>query len=34
MNRRFIIVGIVLGVIVAMAYFAGSPVIGGFDTLR
>jgi len=34
MNRRFIIVGIVLGVVVTLAFIAGSPMFGGFDTLR
>jgi len=34
MNRRFILVGIVLAVVVALAFIAGSPMFGGFDTLR
>jgi len=34
MNKRFIIVGIVLGIIVAIAVVIGSPAIGGFDTMR
>jgi len=34
MNRRFILVGIVLGAIVTIAFIAGSPMFGGFDTLR
>ncbi len=34
MNKRFIIVGIVLGVIVALAVIIGSPAIGGFDAMR
>jgi len=29
-----IIVGIVLGGLVAFAFFLGSPMFGGFDTLR
>ena len=34
MNKRFVIVGVVLGIIVAIAVFIGSPAIGGFDMLR
>jgi len=34
MNKRFVIVGIVLGIIVAFAVFIGSPFIGGFDMFR
>ena len=34
MNKRFIIVGIVLGIIVALAVIIGSPAIGGFDAMR
>jgi hypothetical protein len=34
MNKRFVIVGIALGVIVAIAVFIGSPAIGGFDMFR
>jgi hypothetical protein len=34
MNKRFIIVGVVLGIIVALAVFIGSPAIGGFDAMR
>jgi len=34
MNKRFIIVGIVLGAAVALAFLVGSPMFGGFDTLR
>jgi UPF0716 family protein affecting phage T7 exclusion len=34
MNKRFIIVGIVLGVIVTLAVFIGSPALGGFDMFR
>jgi len=33
-NTRFIIVGIVLGAVVTIAFIAGSPMFGGFDTLR
>jgi hypothetical protein len=34
MNKRFVIVGIVLGIIVAFSIFIGSPAIGGFDAFR
>jgi hypothetical protein len=34
MNKRFVIVGIALGIIVAIAVLVGSPAIGGFDMLR
>ena len=34
MNKRFIIVGILLGTIVTIAVIVGSPAIGGFDSLR
>jgi len=34
MNKRFVIVGIVLGIIVALAVIIGSPAIGGFDAMR
>jgi hypothetical protein len=34
MNKRFIIVGIVLGIAVGIAFFLGSPMFGGFDMLR
>jgi len=34
MNKRIVIVGIVLGAIVTLAFFMGSPMFGGFDTLR
>jgi len=34
MNKRFVIVGIFLGTIIAIAFFAGSPMFGGMDTLR
>jgi hypothetical protein len=34
MNKRFIIVGIALGIIVAFAVIIGSPAIGGFDAMR
>jgi UPF0716 family protein affecting phage T7 exclusion len=34
MNKRFIIVGVVLGIIVTLAVIIGSPAIGGFDAMR
>jgi len=34
MNKRFILVGVALGVIVILAVLIGSPAIGGFDSLR
>ncbi len=34
MNTRFVIVGVVLGIIVTLAVIVGSPAIGGFDALR
>ncbi len=34
MNKRFIIVGLVLGIAVTVAVIIGSPAIGGFDALR
>ncbi|CAI9831190.1 conserved hypothetical protein [Nitrosopumilaceae archaeon] len=33
-NSRFIIVGVVLGAIVAAAVIIGAPGLGGFDSLR
>jgi hypothetical protein len=34
MNKRFILVGVVLGIIVVVAVIIGSPAIGGFDGMR
>jgi hypothetical protein len=34
MNKRFVIVGVLLGIVVTLAVIIGSPAIGGFDTLR
>ena len=34
MNKRFIIVGIILGTIVTIAFLIGSPMFGGFDMMR
>ena len=34
MNKRFIIVGVALGIIVVAAVLIGSPMFGGFDSMR
>ena len=34
MNKRFIIVGIILAGAIALAFFVGSPMFGGFDAFR
>jgi hypothetical protein len=34
MNKRFIILGIILGAIVAIAVYVGSPAFLGFDIRR
>lgn len=34
MNKRFVIVGITLGIIVTFAVIIGSPALGGFDAAR
>lgn len=34
MNKRFIVVGIGLAIVVTLAVIIGSPMFGGFDTLR
>ena len=34
MNKRFIIVGIALGIVITIAVIVGSPAIGGFDSMR
>jgi hypothetical protein len=34
MNKRILIVGILLSAVVAFAFFMGSPMFGGMDTLR
>lgn len=33
-KRRFIIVGVLLGTIITVAFFMGSPMFGNFDQLR
>jgi len=34
MNKRFLIVGVFLGILVTLAVIIGSPAIGGFDAMR
>ena len=34
MNKRFIIVGVALGLIIVAAVLIGSPMFGGFDSMR
>ena len=34
MNKRFIIVGISLGIVITIAVILGSPALGGFDAMR
>ncbi len=34
MNKRFILVGVVLGIVVIMSVIIGSPALGGFDAMR
>ena len=34
MNKRFIIVGVVLGIVIVAAVLIGSPMFGGFDSMR
>jgi hypothetical protein len=34
MNMRFVIIGVVLGIIVTFAVILGSPALGGFDAMR
>ncbi len=33
-NKRLVICAIVLGSIVTIAFFSGSPMFGGFDMIR
>jgi len=34
MNKRFIIVGVALGIVITIAVIIGSPALGGFDAMR
>jgi UPF0716 family protein affecting phage T7 exclusion len=34
MNKRFVIVGLVLGIVITLAVIIGSPALGGFDSMR
>jgi hypothetical protein len=34
MNKRFILIGIVLGTVITFAVIIGSPALGGFDAMR
>ena len=34
MNKRFVVVGITLGIVVVMAVMIGSPYFGGYDAMR
>jgi peptidoglycan hydrolase CwlO-like protein len=34
MNKRFIVVGVALCIIISIAFFVGSPMFGGFDMGR
>ncbi len=34
MNKRFILIGIALGIVVAVAIYVGSPAFMGFDMRR
>ncbi|MBS1268883.1 MAG: hypothetical protein MAG458_01618 [Nitrosopumilus sp.] len=34
MNKRFIIVGVALGIIITVAVLIGSPAFMGFDSMR
>lgn len=33
-KKRFIVVGVLLGVIITAAFFMGSPLFGNFDYMR
>lgn len=33
-KKRFIVVGVLLGIIVVAAFFMGSPMFGNFDYMR
>jgi hypothetical protein len=34
MNKRFVIAGIILGIVIVVAVIIGSPALGGFDAMR
>jgi hypothetical protein len=34
MNKRFVIVGVVLALVIIFAVVIGSPALGGFDSMR
>jgi len=34
MNKRFVIVGLLLGIVITLAVIIGSPALGGFDSMR
>jgi|TARA_B100001105_G_C22352666_1_gene426438 hypothetical protein len=34
MNKRFIIVGVALGIVITIAVIIGSPAFYGFDSMR
>ena len=34
MNKRFVIVGVALGIVITLAVIIGSPALGGFDAMR
>jgi len=34
MNKRFILIGVALGIVVAIAIYVGSPAFMGFDMRR
>jgi len=34
MNKRFIIVGVGLGILITIAVILGSPALGGLDSVR
>lgn len=34
MNKRFIIVGVALGIVITIAVILGSPALGGLDSMR
>jgi len=34
MNKRFVLVGLILGAVITFALIIGSPAMGGFDSLR